>query len=776
MSLTTLPAGWASVAPEWSALLARAVPPAGAFATPQFQSAWWDAFAAGPECRIDLHAVRDGGELIGVLPLMRHDAGLGLIGDPDVCDYMDIVASPGREADVAGALLDHLDAAGAASLSLPGLPHGSGTLTLLPPAAAARGWDVRSEPEAVCPVLQLAPDWDGYLAGIKTRHRREVRRKMRNLLDGGATVALEAIDEPEALIAALPEFLALMAGSRADKAGFLTPRMADFFRRLAAAMAPAGLLRLYFFHVDGKRRRGGALLPRRRRTADVQQRLRPRLPRALRGPRLQGLSSCGTPSSAGWRGSTSCAARSPTSSSSARSPPRSPASCCSATPPTRGPPDVAPPAAPRLPQHPFLAAGRARHDQGRRHERLHRRPSPGGSAAPAAASTSSPAATTPPCPPSCPIDRNVRVVNISAGPPASLPPLDVYAVEAEFRAGVQAFVAQDAEPAGHGAPYDLIHSHYWVSAITGMALADDWRRPHVAMFHTLGEVKNRARRAEREPALRIDAERGIVARADRVICATPHEKSFLVADLRRPRRLRQRRAGRRRRRPLPPRRSPPRPRRRPAARWASPPSPRPSSSAGWSGSRASTSSSARPPWPTSSRPCTSSSSAATRPTPPSGRDCARSRSPRATGDRIHFVDAVDRDTLAQYYRAADVCVVPSYYESFGLVAVEALACGTPVIATRVGGLQYTVRDGQDRAPDLVALPRALRRAAGGAARQRRPARPLRRCRPRLGAPVRLGRRRRPDRRCVRGPARAARDGRRLVPRLLIPPPPRPRRR
>ena len=44
-----------------------------------------------------------------------------------------------------------------------------------------------------------------------------------------------------------------MAGSRADKAGFLTPRMADFFRRLAAAMAPAGLLRLYFFHVDGKR-------------------------------------------------------------------------------------------------------------------------------------------------------------------------------------------------------------------------------------------------------------------------------------------------------------------------------------------------------------------------------------------------------------------------------------------------------------------------------------------------------------------------------------------
>ncbi len=253
MSVTTLPADWASVAPEWEALLAAARPPAGAFATPQFQSAWWDACAADSDCRIDLQAVRDGGGLIGVLPLMRHDAGLALVGDPDVCDYMDIVAIPGREDVVVGALLDHLDTAAATSLTLPGLPHGSGTLTRLPAAAAARGWDVRSEPEAVCPVLQLAPDWDGYLAGIKTRHRREVRRKMRNLLDGGATVALEAIDEPETLIAALPEFLALMAASRADKAGFLTPRMANFFRRLTAAMAPAGLLRLYFFHVDGKR-------------------------------------------------------------------------------------------------------------------------------------------------------------------------------------------------------------------------------------------------------------------------------------------------------------------------------------------------------------------------------------------------------------------------------------------------------------------------------------------------------------------------------------------
>ena len=52
------------------------------------------------------------------------------------------------------------------------------------------------------------------------------------------------------------------------------------------------------------------------------------------------------------------------------------------------------------------------------------------------------------------------------------------------------------------------------------------------------------------------------------------------------------------------------------------------------------------------------------------------------------------DDLPLYYNAADICVVPSYYESFGLVAVEAMACGVPVIASRVGGLKETVQDGQ----------------------------------------------------------------------------------
>ena len=62
-------------------------------------------------------------------------------------------------------------------------------------------------------------------------------------------------------------------------------------------------------------------------------------------------------------------------------------------------------------------------------------------------------------------------------------------------------------------------------------------------------------------------------------------------------------------------------------------------------------------------------------------------------DVVRLMDPIPRDRLPELYRAADVVVVPSYSESFGLVAVEAQACGTPVVASRVGGLTTAVGDG-----------------------------------------------------------------------------------
>jgi D-inositol-3-phosphate glycosyltransferase len=62
--------------------------------------------------------------------------------------------------------------------------------------------------------------------------------------------------------------------------------------------------------------------------------------------------------------------------------------------------------------------------------------------------------------------------------------------------------------------------------------------------------------------------------------------------------------------------------------------------------------------------------------------------------QVRFIKAQPQDVLAQYYAAADVLVMPSHYESFGMVVLEAMACGTPVVASRVGGLASTVVHGQ----------------------------------------------------------------------------------
>jgi len=99
-------------------------------------------------------------------------------------------------------------------------------------------------------------------------------------------------------------------------------------------------------------------------------------------------------------------------------------------------------------------------------------------------------------------------------------------------------------------------------------------------------------------------------------------------------------------------------------------------------------------------------------------------------DRVRFVGAVPQEELPEYYAAADVCVIPSFYESFGMAALEAQSCGRPVVASRVGGLPGVVRDGETgylvpwRCPepfaerlDVLLRNRALQRSFGAAARE-----------------------------------------------------------
>jgi D-inositol-3-phosphate glycosyltransferase len=87
---------------------------------------------------------------------------------------------------------------------------------------------------------------------------------------------------------------------------------------------------------------------------------------------------------------------------------------------------------------------------------------------------------------------------------------------------------------------------------------------------------------------------------------------------------------------------------------------------------------------------------------------------------VRFVPPQPHAGLATYYRAADVCIVPSRSESFGLVALEAAACGTPVVAANVGGLRFVVDhgvtgylvDGRDPAEFAALIDRILRAGAG----------------------------------------------------------------
>ena len=85
---------------------------------------------------------------------------------------------------------------------------------------------------------------------------------------------------------------------------------------------------------------------------------------------------------------------------------------------------------------------------------------------------------------------------------------------------------------------------------------------------------------------------------------------------------------------------------------------------------------------------------------------------RGVREQVHFVAPQPHELLSSYYRAADVCIVPSRSESFGLVALEAAACGTPVVASAVGGLTTLVDHGHTGylvdEPDPVAYAAAVR--------------------------------------------------------------------
>lgn len=233
---------------EWLGLLSLSPEPVP-FLHPTWQRAWLEEFQEGRD--LLLLAVRDGERLVGLAPLLRQDCGLTLVGHYSICDYMDVVAAPGRESEVIAAVLEALQGEEWRELELRGLREGSPTLALLPALAEGLGWQVSQELEAVSPRLELPATWEEYLARLSGKDRHELRRKLRRLAQG-REVELRVLTSSQETAAGLAELLRFMVESREDKARFLTEKMEQFFYRAVAALSEEGMVRLYLLELDGR--------------------------------------------------------------------------------------------------------------------------------------------------------------------------------------------------------------------------------------------------------------------------------------------------------------------------------------------------------------------------------------------------------------------------------------------------------------------------------------------------------------------------------------------
>jgi D-inositol-3-phosphate glycosyltransferase len=291
----------------------------------------------------------------------------------------------------------------------------------------------------------------------------------------------------------------------------------------------------------------------------------------------------------------------------------------------------------------------------------------------------------------------VRLIHLKAGKEAHIQKMDVYFSLPEFTFNLENFWKDN------GLDYDIVFSHYWLSALVGKYLRSKWRIPYVAMYHTLGAVKNYIGIGESDPELRIVSEKDTMDDCQRIIVATEKEKQNIIRyygalpekigvvpcgvnmDLFRPvdRTTARRELG------LPDEKillfvgriDPLKGIDRLLKALPLLPSREGVKLVVIGGDE-------------NSRP--------------EINRLEKLADELKIRDSVRFEGLIKHERLPYYYSAADVSIVPSYYESFGLVALESLACGTPVVATDVGDMKNIIRPGEtgylvaDNTPEKIA--------------------------------------------------------------------------
>jgi D-inositol-3-phosphate glycosyltransferase len=296
-----------------------------------------------------------------------------------------------------------------------------------------------------------------------------------------------------------------------------------------------------------------------------------------------------------------------------------------------------------------------------------------------------------------PLAPGVQVVHVSAGPVEPYDKNRILDYRDEFVDGVCRFASQQS------IVYDLIHSHYWVSGDIALLLRRQWGLPIVQMFHTLGALKNTVARSaeETETARRVAIERHLLHNVDVIVAATTTDRDQM---------LRHYDADAKRIRIIPPgvntQHFRPILRAEARAHLGLPPEQQVLLGVGrmepLKGFDALIQACAllREHQPgraghlhvllvggeSEARPSQWNSEQ---------RRLAALRESLGVADAITFLGALPHEALPYYYAAANVFVMPSHYESFGMAALEAMACGTPVVASNVGGLRIIIEDGQN---------------------------------------------------------------------------------